>query len=148
MVSHIENWCPKPSTILHSMPTIELSYRINQPGFERGFKSMDQAQRFLSAHAVVYNLFNLGRHLVKAKHYRNLREGAFDAWTTAVVWAHIGDCHGSGKVKLPIPLKVYCCFEKQRFICGAQERTWTSTPLRPLHLKLTLYKLSEVIRID
>jgi len=51
----------------------------------RRFKSMDQAQRFLSAHAVVYNLFNLGRHLVKAKHYRNLREGAFDAWTTAVV---------------------------------------------------------------
>ena len=25
---------------------------------------MDQAQRFLNAHATAYNLFNLGRHLV------------------------------------------------------------------------------------
>ncbi len=29
----------------------------------RKFKSMHQAQRFLGAHAAVYNLFNLGRHL-------------------------------------------------------------------------------------
>jgi hypothetical protein len=33
-----------------------------------------QAQRFLGAHAAVYNLFDLGRHLVRAEHYRNLRE--------------------------------------------------------------------------
>ncbi len=33
----------------------------------RRFKSTQQAQRFLSVHAVVYNLFNLGRHLVSAK---------------------------------------------------------------------------------
>jgi hypothetical protein len=31
------------------------------------FKSAQQAQRILSAHAAVYNLFNLGRHLVSAK---------------------------------------------------------------------------------
>ncbi len=30
----------------------------------RRFKSMQQAQRFLTVHAAVYNLFNLGRHLV------------------------------------------------------------------------------------
>jgi hypothetical protein len=29
-------------------------------------------QRFLNAHAAVYNLFNLGRHLVSAKTYRFL----------------------------------------------------------------------------
>jgi hypothetical protein len=39
----------------------------------RKFKSTRQAQKFLSTHAAVSNLFNLGRHLVGAEHYRNLR---------------------------------------------------------------------------
>ena len=39
----------------------------------RRFKSPHQAQRFLSTHAAVYNLFNLGRHLISAKHYRFFR---------------------------------------------------------------------------
>ena len=39
----------------------------------RPFKSMQQAQRFLSIHAMVYNLFNLGRHLISAEYYRLLR---------------------------------------------------------------------------
>jgi putative transposase len=50
----------------------------------RRFKSTGQAQRFLGTHAAVYNLFNLGRHLVRAEHYRNLREGAFAEWSRAV----------------------------------------------------------------
>ena len=50
----------------------------------RRFKSTGQAQRFLGAHAATYNLFNLGRHLVRAEHYRNLREGAFAEWSGAV----------------------------------------------------------------
>jgi putative transposase len=50
----------------------------------RRFKSVRQAQRFLGAHAAVYNLFNHGRHLVRAGHYRNLREGAFAEWSRAV----------------------------------------------------------------
>ena len=41
----------------------------------RRFKSMKQAQRFLSVHAAVYNLFNLGRHLTSAKNYRYFRVG-------------------------------------------------------------------------
>jgi len=36
----------------------------------RGFKSMHQAQRFLTVHAAVYKLVKLGRHLVSAKNYR------------------------------------------------------------------------------
>ncbi len=36
------------------------STRVRERGMRR-FKSIDQAQRFLSVHAVVYNLFNLGR---------------------------------------------------------------------------------------
>jgi len=42
------------------------------------------AKRFLGAHAAVSNLFNLGRHLVRAQHYRDLRMGAFSEWSRAV----------------------------------------------------------------
>jgi putative transposase len=50
----------------------------------RKFKSMEQAQRFLGAHAVVYNLTNLGRHLVAAASYRYSRLRAFTIWESAV----------------------------------------------------------------
>ncbi len=50
----------------------------------RRFKSMQHAQRFLTVHAAVYNLFNLGRHLVSAKNYRFLRLRAFASWNYAV----------------------------------------------------------------
>ena len=50
----------------------------------RKFKSVRQAQRFLGTHAAVSNLFNLGRHLVGAEHYRNLRISAFAEWSRAV----------------------------------------------------------------
>ena len=50
----------------------------------RRFKSMRQAQRFLTVHAAVYNLFNLGRHLVSAKNYRIFRLRAFASWNYAV----------------------------------------------------------------
>ena len=58
--------------------------RVRERGMRR-FKSAIQAQRFVTAHAAVYNLFNLGRHLVRAEHYRNLRAGAFSEWSRAVV---------------------------------------------------------------
>jgi putative transposase len=58
--------------------------RVRERGMRR-FKSIKQAQRFVTAHAAVSNLFNLGRHLVRAKHYRNLRVSAFAEWERAVV---------------------------------------------------------------
>ena len=57
--------------------------RVRERGMRR-FKSTSQAQRFLGAHAAVSNLFNLGRHLVRAEHYRNLRESPFADWSRAV----------------------------------------------------------------
>jgi putative transposase len=56
--------------------------RVRERGM-RKFKSVGQAQRFLGVHAAVQNLFNLGRHLVRAQHYRNLRVGAFAKWRRA-----------------------------------------------------------------
>ena len=50
----------------------------------RKIKSMLQAQRFLGAHAAVYNLINLGRHLVSAENYRQLRLRAFASREKAV----------------------------------------------------------------
>ena len=50
----------------------------------RRFKSADQAQRFLDSYSAVFNLFNLQRHCILAKHYRNLRTSAFDEWNCVV----------------------------------------------------------------
>ena len=57
--------------------------RVRERGM-RKFKSVRQAQRFLGAHVAVSNLFNLGRHLVRAQHYRDLRMSAFNEWSRAV----------------------------------------------------------------
>jgi hypothetical protein len=40
----------------------------------RTLTSQGQAQRFLSGHGVVNNLFRLGRHFMKASHYRVFRD--------------------------------------------------------------------------
>lgn len=52
----------------------------------RRFKSMGQAQRIVTAHAAVSNLFNLGRHLPRAQYFRDLRTGAFSERSRAVAW--------------------------------------------------------------
>ena len=57
--------------------------RVRERGM-RKFKSIRQAQRFVTAHAAVQNLFNLERHLVSANHYRDLRVSAFTEWSRAV----------------------------------------------------------------
>jgi putative transposase len=64
----------------------ELSHqptRARERGMRR-FSSPEQAQRFLSAHAVVYNLFNLQRHLVSSAFYRLRRARAVKCWNQAV----------------------------------------------------------------
>ncbi len=64
----------------------ELSHqptRVRERGM-RKFKSVKQAQRFLNVHAAVYNLFNLGRHLVSAENYRYFRLRAFASWESSV----------------------------------------------------------------
>ena len=38
----------------------------------------------LDGHAAVQNPLNLGRHLVSANHYRDLRVSAFSEWSRAV----------------------------------------------------------------
>ena len=49
------------------------------------FKSARQAQRFLSAHDQINNLFHLRRDHVSASEYRAARAQAFE------VWADIGE---------------------------------------------------------
>ncbi len=72
-------------TTQHANNRAELSHqstRVRERGMRR-FKSTQQAQRFLTVHAAVYNLFNLGRHLVSAKNYRFFRLRAFASWNYA-----------------------------------------------------------------
>ena len=85
-VAHRE---PIPDTIhdttQYANNRAELSHqptRVRERGMRR-FKSTQQAQRFLTVHAAVYNLFNLGRHLVSAKNYRFFRLRAFASWNYA-----------------------------------------------------------------
>ena len=47
----------------------------------RQFKSIAQAQRFLANHGVINNHFRQQRHLLKARHYREIRDRAFKQWS-------------------------------------------------------------------
>jgi putative transposase len=51
------------------------------------FKSLGSAQRFLSAHAVVFNTFNVQRHLTSASTHRIFRAAAMSTWREAVTAA-------------------------------------------------------------
>ena len=48
------------------------------------FRSAGSAQRFLSAHASVYNTFNIYRHLITSATKRRFRIEAFETWRAAV----------------------------------------------------------------
>ena len=47
----------------------------------RRFKSVAQAQRFLSVHGVILNLFRVGRHLLRPANHRILRARSFLVWS-------------------------------------------------------------------
>lgn len=47
------------------------------------FKSQGQAQRFVSTHSAIYNVFNLQRHLVSRKTLRTFRAAAMAEWNAA-----------------------------------------------------------------
>ena len=49
----------------------------------RGFRSAGQAQRFLTVHGAVQNLFRLGRHHLRSANYRLLRDRSFKEWSAA-----------------------------------------------------------------
>ena len=51
------------------------------------FKSAGSAQKFLSAHAAVYNTFNVQRHLTSAKTHRAFRATAMQTWRDVVAAA-------------------------------------------------------------
>ena len=51
----------------------------------RLFKSARQAQRFLSLHDTVRNLFRVGRHLLRSSNYRLLRSRSFAVWQAVTV---------------------------------------------------------------
>ena len=77
-------WAPDsyPVTDRYANNRAEQSHeatRFRERGIRR-FKSTVQAQRFLGVHSAVYNPFNWGRHMVRARDYRDLRHRAFVSW--------------------------------------------------------------------
>ncbi|MCU1659461.1 MAG: transposase, partial [Pseudonocardiales bacterium] len=53
----------------------------------QGFKSAASAQRFVSVHAAVYNVFNLQRHLVSRATLHRFRAAAHHTWIEATAAA-------------------------------------------------------------
>jgi putative transposase len=51
------------------------------------FKSARSAQKFLSTHAAIYNIFNVQRHLISAQTHRVLRAAAMTTWRQVVAAA-------------------------------------------------------------
>jgi putative transposase len=54
---------------------------------QQKFKSQGSAQRFLSSHAPIYNVFNLQQHLISRRTLRQFRAIANDAWRAATMAA-------------------------------------------------------------
>jgi len=77
-VKHINTTYANNRAEVSHQPTRQQEYHM------RGFSSSSQAQRFLTLHGLTQNLFRLGRHLMRAVHYRRLRTQAFQVWQEAV----------------------------------------------------------------
>ena len=73
-------WKNNPSENSH-LPTRRRERKMQR------FKGAGSAQKFLSTHAAVYNIFNVQRHLSSAQTHRALRAAAMDTWRTAVAAA-------------------------------------------------------------
>jgi putative transposase len=71
------------STVQYENKGCELSHQParQQERQMRRFKLKGQAQRFLSCHGVVNNLFRFGHHLMQAKHYRTFIDRVFSEWS-------------------------------------------------------------------
>ncbi|WP_424140133.1 IS6 family transposase [Roseomonas chloroacetimidivorans] len=57
------------------------------------FKSPRHAQRFLSTHSRIHNHFQLRRHRLTAKQYREVRSAAFSAWRNVNRPGFVGNCN-------------------------------------------------------
>lgn len=53
----------------------------------QGFKSVGSAQRFVSVHAAVYNVFNVQRHLLSRATFHRFRAAAHHTWNEATATA-------------------------------------------------------------
>ncbi len=53
----------------------------------QGFKSAGSAQRFVSVHAAVYNVFNVQRHLISRSIFHRFRARAHSVWNQATTAA-------------------------------------------------------------
>ena len=77
-VKHIQDKGANNRAENSHQPTRERERRM------RGFKSAGHAQRFLSLFGVIATLFRPGRHLLAARHYREIMHRRFAQWGEVV----------------------------------------------------------------
>lgn len=73
-----------PEKIQYAVPLCH-RFKLGHRGVEdlmaergmRNLRSVELVQRFLNVHTAVYNLFNIGRHLVSVDNYYFFRQRAF-----------------------------------------------------------------------
>jgi len=116
----------------------------------RKIKSTRQAQRFVTARAAVSNLFNLGRHLIRAEHYRVLRVSVFEDWSRAVAFEQVEDFYDLSELIWQNPLKRYRIGSADNLKTNAdgsttiylqakspgknKESNWLPTPAAPFYI--------------
>jgi putative transposase len=77
------NYCARERLATNRAESSHVPVRRRERKMQR-FRSAGSAQRFLSAHASVYNTFNICRHLITSATKRRFRTEAFEAWRAAV----------------------------------------------------------------
>jgi putative transposase len=77
-VEHVSDRCKNNISELSHQKTRQ------QEGQMRQFKSVGHAQRFLTAHGLINNHFRQQRHLLRARHYRTIRDRAFEMWSEVI----------------------------------------------------------------
>eukprot|EP01036_Dinobryon_divergens_P033053 gene33052-42763_t len=60
------------------------AFDLRDERHQQRFKSQASAQRFLTTHAAIYNIFNVQRHLTSGPTLRRFRADADAAWAAAV----------------------------------------------------------------
>jgi putative transposase len=77
----------KPCSCNRDKPILRSAAASTTRRKAQGFKSAKSAQRFASAHAVVYNVFSAQRHLISRSTHRQFRAMAHTSWRDATAAA-------------------------------------------------------------
>ena len=102
------------------------------------FKSLEQAQTFLAAHAFIHGHFHPRRHLLTADAYRAIRSIGFDVWHQGAGCSIVGDqrLDWEDKDVFMVPTWTFC----EHVNSGARPAFLFSFSDAPVMKALSLYR--------